>query len=115
MVSVGIERNSFVGKHPKPLRIKEDPRKGVYSIEEGEGERFNLKAHADRSCILQLGAIWKAIHETASPCYLSPLSLKFHLHTSIKEQVLLLFYREKARLSATLYDPHQSVPQPSSK
>ena len=43
MVSVGIERNSFVGKHPKPLRIKEDPRKGVYSIEEGEGERFAME------------------------------------------------------------------------
>lgn len=39
MDSLKIERNSFVGKHSEPLRIKEDPRKGVYTTEEGKGEK----------------------------------------------------------------------------
>lgn len=85
MVFVGIERNLFVGKYFKFLRIKEDLRKGVYLIEEGEGERFNLKVYVDRFCIFQLGVIWKVIYEMVSLCYFSFLFFKFYLYISIKE------------------------------
>lgn len=103
-----IEKNPFLGKAKKGGRDTE-----VFSKE--KGKRFNQKIYAGISCALQMGLIGQAPQKTVEPYHFSPSYRKFYLQASIKEQVALHFHHEKARVSDALYDPHQSMPWPSSK